>query len=70
MCWAHRVRIAVYDVAGRLVRTLVDDTRPAGAHSTTWNGLDTRDARVAAGVYFVRLEMGGQTMIKKAVLTP
>jgi hypothetical protein len=67
---AARIRITVYDVAGRRVRTLVDGSMPAGAHSTTWNGRDTRGAAVAAGVYFVRLEMGTQTMIRKAVLTP
>jgi cytochrome c peroxidase len=67
---ASRIRITVYDVAGRRVRTLVDETTPAGAHSTTWNGRDARDARVAAGVYFVRMEMGAQTLIRKAVLTP
>lgn len=63
------VRIAVYDVAGRLVRTLVDETRSAGAHSTMWNGRDARGGSVASGVYFVRFEMGAQTTIRKAVLT-
>jgi len=55
---AH-VALRVYDVAGRLVRTLVDETREAGPHAVTWNGTTDTGARAASGVYFVRMEADG-----------
>ncbi len=51
-----RVTVAVFDVAGRLVRRLRQGTMPAGSHQVTWQG-DGRDGRqVAAGIYFVQLK--------------
>jgi hypothetical protein len=52
---AERVSIIVYDTAGRRVTTLVDAVMPAGAHETTWHGEDARGARVASGVYLVKM---------------
>lgn len=63
------VRIAVYDVSGRLVRRLVDGDAPAGAHVATWDGRDSHGAAVASGIYFIRLETSNQTLVRKAVLT-
>jgi cytochrome c peroxidase len=63
------VRLAVYDVTGRLVRSLVDSAVPAGVHAATWDGTDARGARVASGIYFVRLDTNERTVIRKAVLT-
>jgi len=46
-------RLAIYDVTGRLVRTLVDDPLArAGTHSVTWDARDTKGAPVAAGAYW------------------
>lgn len=50
------VRLAVYDVLGRLVRVLHDDVLPAGAHQFTWNGRDEGGGLLAGGTYFLRLE--------------
>ena len=49
------VQLAVYDVTGRLVRTLVSETRSAGEHTVLWNGMDNRDNPVPSGVYLYRL---------------
>jgi hypothetical protein len=50
------VHLAIYDLRGRLVRTLVAaETLPAGAHEITWNGRDDRGALAAGGVYVYRL---------------
>jgi len=51
---AH-VLIEVYNVAGRLVRTLVDGEQEAGVLSTVWDGTDDRGQRTASGVYFCRM---------------
>lgn len=51
----ERVTLTVYDVSGRLVKTLVDGVMPAGANESVWQGEDARGARVASGVYVVKL---------------
>lgn len=57
------VRLVIYDVRGRLVRTLVTGNQPAGLHTVVWDGRDDRGSDVASGVYFARLEssLGLQT---------
>ncbi|MDH4037231.1 MAG: T9SS type A sorting domain-containing protein [Candidatus Krumholzibacteria bacterium] len=65
---AGRVRLAVYDVSGAEVVTLVDGVRTPGLHSVAWNGTDRRGARVASGVYFYRLESAAISQTRKMVL--
>ena len=50
-----RVSLRVYDVAGRLVRTIVSKEFPPGIHVVTWDGKNARSERVASGVYFYQL---------------
>ena len=63
-----RVTLRVYDVAGRVVRTLVDGVRDAGAHRAVWDGRDDRGARVASGIYLLRLQAGAVSQTRKMVL--
>jgi hypothetical protein len=58
----------VFSVDGRLVARLVDGVRPAGRNRVAWRALDGRGAPVASGIYFYRLETGGNTFTKKMVL--
>src|SRR5262245_33757102 len=52
-----RVRLHLYDAAGRWVRTLIDaDMTPGWNHQVLWNGLDGSGRRVAVGVYFCKLD--------------
>ncbi|HPF35383.1 MAG TPA: FlgD immunoglobulin-like domain containing protein [Candidatus Krumholzibacteria bacterium] len=62
------VRLAVYDAAGRLVRTLVDGVLPAGEHAVNWNGEHQDGRRGAAGVYFVRLQEGAASRTRTVVM--
>ncbi len=57
------VKVAVYDVQGRMVRNLVDQVQKAGSYEVTWNGSDGFGKAVSPGVYFVRIESirGGKT---------
>ncbi|MCA9751792.1 MAG: SBBP repeat-containing protein [Gemmatimonadetes bacterium] len=61
------VRLRVYDVAGQLVRELVNGVNAPGRHAATWDGVDGRGVAVASGVYFVRLEASGQARTGKVV---
>lgn len=56
---ASRVTVRVYNVSGRLVRTLVDTTMPPGAHTATWNGRDADGRDLGSGIYFVKFAAGG-----------
>ncbi|HPF34480.1 MAG TPA: C25 family cysteine peptidase [Candidatus Krumholzibacteria bacterium] len=60
--------LRVYDAAGRLVRTLLAGEIPSGPGQTVWDGRreDGRDA--GAGVYFFRLESGGEVRTRKLLL--
>ncbi len=64
----HRVAIRVYDIAGRRVRTLVDDDVVPGVHVVSWDGHDQRGARVAPGVYFYRMTSPGFVETRRAVV--
>ena len=64
---AARVRLALYDAGGRVVKVLADGAWPAGEHMLEWNGKD-RTGNAAAGVYFVRLEAAGRVLTRRVVL--
>lgn len=62
------VELKVYDLGGRLVRTLVDHRARAGYHSVVWGGEDKEGKDVGSGVYFFLLKAGGSTWVRKALL--
>ena len=62
------VRLRVYDVSGRLVRTLLAKQLDAGTHSERWDGRDDAGLGVASGIYFARLQFDGETSIKSMAL--
>jgi hypothetical protein len=62
-----RISIRIYDVAGRLVRTLVDEERAAGAHELIWDGRDNGSRMVAGGVYWCRAKSASETVTRRMV---
>ena len=62
------VSLVIYDVAGHLVRTVVNEERDAGRHKTAWDGKNSTGAAVASGIYFYRLVAGDFVQTKKMVL--
>lgn len=62
------VTLRVYDVAGRLVRTLVDRSLPAGRHEARWDGTNADGLPAASGVYFCRLETTASAGTRRMVL--
>jgi hypothetical protein len=63
-----RVTLRVCNLAGRLVRTLVEAERRAGAYEVLWDGTTDSGDRAASGVYFVRMEAPGYRGSEKLVL--
>ncbi|RJR30015.1 MAG: T9SS C-terminal target domain-containing protein [Candidatus Latescibacterota bacterium] len=63
-----RVRLRIYDAAGRLVRSLVEAERPAGRHVELWDGRDASGRLAASGIYFYRLDAGSFSQTRKTVL--
>lgn len=63
-----RVQLAVYDVQGRLVRTLVDGEAAAGSHTVSWDGKDSDNNTVSAGTYFYQLRTPQAVLTEQMVL--
>ncbi len=62
------VRIDVFDVSGRMVRSLVTSAASPVGSLVTWDSRDARGERVAPGVYFLRLESGSDRETHRLVL--
>jgi len=62
------VKLTIYDVTGRVARTLVDRPMVQGEHRIEWDGRDQRGNPAASGVYFLRFEAGQTTRTQKMVL--
>jgi len=64
---SQRIALRVYNVQGRLVKTLAEGAYPRGYHSVIWQGRDAYDRPVATGVYFYRLETDAKTLTQKMI---
>jgi flagellar hook assembly protein FlgD len=62
------VNLAVYNVAGQKVRTLVDGLLPAGSHTITWDSTNERGEAVSGGIYFYRVIAADKLVTKKMLL--
>ncbi len=65
---AGKVRVKVYNVAGQVVRTLVEGMEPAGRHIVTWDGRDAFGRKAGSGTYFYCLEAGDRKAVRKMVV--
>jgi len=63
-----RVEVAVYDLKGARVRSLVTQHLPAGRHKAVWDGRNDAGGKVASGVYFARMVAGEVKQVRKMVL--
>jgi hypothetical protein len=67
---AGPVRLRVYDVEGRLVRTLAEGSLAAGEQAVAWDGLNGAGRRVAPGVYWIQLESAYERRAARVVKVP
>ncbi len=65
---AGHAKLVVYDLAGRLVRTMVDAELPAGPQALTWDGRDDTGMPVASGAYLARLNVEGRALTVRLAL--
>ena len=61
-------RIAIFDVAGRCVRDLYSGVCQDSAVELNWDGNDSEGQQLSSGGYFVRVESGGESIVKRVVL--
>lgn len=64
----ERVSLVIYDVSGKSVKTLVNETQTPNTYSIPWDGTDSDHKRAPNGVYFYVLNIGEQKMQKKIVM--
>jgi hypothetical protein len=65
---ATRVNLAIYDVSGRLVRTLIDGAMDKGEYTQSWDGADNAGNRVAGGIFWMQMSTAnGYVSSKKMV---
>ena len=62
------VNITIYDMMGRVVKTLVNDQQTAGYRSTQWNATNNAGSPVSAGIYLYMIQAGDFRQTKKMVL--
>lgn len=64
------VRLAIYNVKGQKVITLVDENQEAGYHTKIWNGLDEKSRKIGSGIYFYEIfvDDSDYTSVKKMIL--
>jgi hypothetical protein len=60
--------VRVFDAGGRLVRTIEIGPVPGGIHRTTWDGTDETDKRLPAGLYFMKVKLGGREVVSRVLM--
>ena len=62
------INLSLYDIRGRLVNTLVSETKAAGNYSVRWDGVDRNGSQVVSGMYFVRMTSADNAKTTKLLL--
>jgi len=65
---ADYVTLEVYNIKGQMVRSLVQEYKPAGSYEVCWDGRSEEGCEAASGIYFYRLCSGGEEISKRMLL--
>jgi len=63
------IELKIFDLLGREVVTLVNETKSPGTHTAKWDGINASGQRTASGIYFYRMQTPYESSVKKLVLT-
>jgi len=64
----NETRLTIFDIRGRVIRTMLEGSYPPGRHEAVWNGRDDSGRTVSSGVYMYRLTVDRQTITRKMLL--
>jgi hypothetical protein len=62
------VEVTIYDIQGRLVRSLFASKQDAGTHSLVWDSQGDAGSTAASGTYFCQVLFNGSALVKKIIL--
>jgi flagellar hook assembly protein FlgD len=62
------VKLIVYDILGKEVKTLVNGEKDAGSYNVQWNGTNNNGVNVSTGIYIYRITAGSFIQEKKMIL--
>jgi hypothetical protein len=62
------VKIEIFNVLGQRIATLINQEQTAGTHSLEWNAMNSHNSNVTSGVYFLRMQAGTFTNVRKMML--
>lgn len=62
------MKIEIFNILGQAVRTLVDESKSAGAYRVEWDGTDNSGQAAPAGIYLYRFQTDSGTLTKKMAL--
>ncbi|MEW5924833.1 MAG: FG-GAP-like repeat-containing protein, partial [Candidatus Zixiibacteriota bacterium] len=63
-----QVKVAIYNILGQEIKTLVDENKTAGNYRVIWDGTDVAGQVVATGVYLYQVRINDAAQVKKAIL--
>lgn len=63
-----KVNLSIYDVQGRKIRTIINETHEPGIYEQVWDRKDNQGTKVTNGIYFYRLETNDESAVNKIVL--
>jgi hypothetical protein len=61
---SQKVKIAIYNITGRLIKLICDEVKPAGSHAIKWEGINAGQNKVSAGIYICRMSIANKTYTK------
>ncbi|MFC1555646.1 FlgD immunoglobulin-like domain containing protein [candidate division KSB1 bacterium] len=62
------VTLKIYNIFGQEVKTLINETKPAGYHQAIWDGTNNSGVKISSGIYFYRIQAGEYTAARKMIL--
>ncbi len=65
---SQKISITIFDMNGRLIKTLADAEMQTGTHQLTWNASDEKGNAVVAGMYVLKMHAGNYVETKKIVI--